>query len=223
MKLVTVSDRDQVASMRRRYGRGGLSESDLDGTWWQQFGRWFADAVESGLLVEPNAMVVATADPTGAPSARTVLLRDFDERGFVFYTHYQSRKGRELAANPRVGLVFPWVPLERQVVVRGVAGRVSRAETAAYFATRPYGSQLGAWASPQSSVIPSREPLEQAVAELAARWPEGGEVPAPEHWGGFRVAPETVEFWQGRPDRLHDRLHYRRDQGGAWVVERLAP
>jgi pyridoxamine 5'-phosphate oxidase len=218
-----VSDLDRVADMRRAYRQGGLSESDLAETWWQQFGRWFADAVESGLLVEPNAMVLATAGPDGQPGARNVLLKEYDERGFVFYTNYLSRKGRELAANPRAALVFGWLPLERQVVVRGGVERISRQETASYFATRPYGSRLAAWVSPQSAVIPSRQPLEEAVAEAAARWPDGADVPAPEHWGGFRVTPETVEFWQGRPDRLHDRLQYRRADAGEWVVERLAP
>jgi pyridoxamine 5'-phosphate oxidase len=223
VKLLTVGDNDRVADMRRVYRQGGLSESDLAGTWWQQFGRWFAAVIESGLLVEPNAMVLATAGPDGRPGARTVLMREYDERGFVFYTNYRSRKGRDLAANPHAALVFGWLPLERQVVVRGEVERISRAETVSYFASRPYGSRLAAWASPQSAVIPSRQPLEEAVAEAAARWPEGGDVPPPEHWGGFRVIPEMVEFWQGRPDRLHDRLQYRRLVSGEWVVERLAP
>jgi pyridoxamine 5'-phosphate oxidase len=219
-----VSDTDRVAELRRVYRRGDLSESELAGTWWEQFDRWFATAVESGLLVEPNAMVLATVDPDGRPSARTVLLKGVDRHGFVFYTNYRSRKGRALAANPYASLVFGWLPLERQVLAGGPVRRVSRGETARYFASRPYRSRLAAWASPQSEVIPSREPLERGVAELAERWPEGTEMPAPEHWGGFRVAPEAVEFWQGRPDRLHDRLRYRQvAAGGEWVVERLAP
>jgi pyridoxamine 5'-phosphate oxidase len=223
VRASTVSDGEPVAGMRRAYRQGDLSESDLSGEWWGQFGRWFADAVESGLLVEPNAMVLATAGVDGRPSARTVLMKEYDEHGFVFYTNYRSRKALELTANPHASLVFAWLPLERQVLAAGRAERVSREQTEAYFATRPYRSRLAAWASAQSSVIPSRAVLEQAVAELADRWPEGAQVPAPGDWGGFRVRPETVEFWQGRPDRLHDRLRYRRESGGGWVVERLAP
>ena len=218
-----MSDHGPVAGMRRSYARARLDESALAADWVSQFTSWFDDAVGSGLLVEPNAMVVATATPDGRPSVRTVLLRAFDERGLVFYTNYTSRKGRELAANPRVALVFSWVPIERQVVVNGTAARTDRAETEAYFRTRPRASQLAAWASQQSTVIASRSVLDDAMAELAARWPDGTEVPAPADWGGVRVAPESVEFWQGRPDRLHDRLRYRRERGGSWVVERLSP
>jgi pyridoxamine 5'-phosphate oxidase len=216
--------------MRRVYRAGDLSESELAETWWEQFDRWFAAAVESGLLVEPNAMVLATAGEDGRPGARTVLMKAVDRHGFVFYTNYRSGKARALAANPYAALVFSWVPLERQVLVGGPVRRIGREDTIRYFGSRPYRSRLAAWASPQSEVIPSREWLERAVAEVEARWPEGADMPPPEHWGGFRVAPETVEFWQGRPDRLHDRLRYRLaspgepvGQAGEWVVERLAP
>jgi pyridoxamine 5'-phosphate oxidase len=189
-----------------------------------QFERWFAEAEKSGLL-EPNAMVVSTADAQGRPSSRTVLLKGYDGRGFVFYTNYGSRKGSDLLVNPQVALLFPWHPLERQVIVTGRAERVGRDETAAYFRTRPHGSQLGAWASEQSRVIPSREALERRYAELAERYPEGEGVPVPPFWGGYRVAPETVEFWQGRSNRLHDRLRYRLDPAAptGWRVERLCP
>jgi pyridoxamine 5'-phosphate oxidase len=236
VRLVTVSDddprsaaddavrlSDRVAAMRRRYGRSGLSEADLAATWTEQFDRWFAAAVESGLIVEPNAMVLATATPEGRPSVRTVLLKGYDRAGFVFFTNYRSRKGRELAANPHAALVFSWVPLERQVVVTGDVRPVPRADSVSYFRSRPYGARLGAWASPQSAVLPGREPLDAAVAELTERWPEGTDIQPPEHWGGYLVDPETVEFWQGRADRLHDRLRYRRLAGGDWTVERLAP
>jgi pyridoxamine 5'-phosphate oxidase len=165
-------------------------------------------------------MVFATADAAGRPSARTVLLKGFDERGFVLFTNYTSRKGREVGENPAGSLVFPWHDLDRQVLVSGTVTPLGDAENAAYFRTRPRGSQLSAWASRQSSVVASREDLERRRAVLAARWPR--EVPAPPFWGGLRLAPAAVEFWQGRPDRLHDRLRYR-DDGGRWVVERLAP
>jgi pyridoxamine 5'-phosphate oxidase len=167
-------------------------------------------------------MVLATADGTGRPSARTVLMRSYDQRGVVFFTNYTSRKGRELIANPWASAVFSWTPLERQVVFAGSAEKVTRAESAAYFGTRPRGAQLGAWASPQSTVIGSRADLDGAWQATAARFADA-DVPLPDHWGGFRIIPDTVEFWQGRPSRLHDRLRFRRGEGGSWVVERLAP
>jgi pyridoxamine 5'-phosphate oxidase len=210
-----------LAVMRKQYRAHGLSESELAEDPFRQFARWFADAAAGG-LDEPNAMVVSTADRRGRPSSRTVLLKSFDDRGFVFFTNYTSRKAGELEENPYASLLFPWHPIARQVIVSGPVARVSRAETERYFRSRPHGSQVGAWASEQSSVIESRESLEQRYAELAARYPEGGDVPAPLFWGGYRVTPETVEFWQGRENRLHDRLRYTRETAG-WRVERLAP
>jgi len=212
----------EPAGMRRDYTeRGPLLETDLAADWTGQFARWFAEASAYG-LPEPNAMIVATADPDGRPSARTVLLKGYDERGFVFYTNYTSRKGVEALANPYAGLVFPWFPMQRQVIVTGAVEKVSRAETEAYFATRPRGSQLGAWASPQSTVLPDRAAVDEGLAAAIERFGDGP-VPAPPHWGGLRVVPATVEFWQGRSNRLHDRLRYRRTGTDVWVVERLAP
>ncbi|MGW5086626.1 pyridoxamine 5'-phosphate oxidase [Streptomyces coelicoflavus] len=212
-----------LASMRKQYRAEGLSETELAATPVEQFARWFKQAATDGGLFEPNAMMVSTADAEGRPSSRTVLLKHFDAQGFVFYTNYDSRKGRELDANPYVSLLFPWHPMARQVVVTGVARRTGRDETAAYFRTRPHGSQLGAWASVQSSVVADRRALDGAYAELAARYPEGEQVPVPPHWGGFRVVPQAVEFWQGRENRLHDRLRYVAEGGGGWRVERLSP
>ncbi|MFF1714155.1 pyridoxamine 5'-phosphate oxidase [Streptomyces sp. NPDC058268] len=220
------------AAIRAHYGVDGLIEAEAPATPGGLFALWFAQALsatEAGLLHEPNAMVVSTVDEAGRPSSRTVLLKGYDERGFVFFTNYESRKARELAANPNIALLFPWHPMARQVIVTGTAERVAREETVAYFRTRPHGSQLGAWASAQSSVIATRDELDRAYADLEARYPEGEQVPAPPHWGGFRVAPRSVEFWQGRANRLHDRLRYVRteqDSGTAapgWTVERLSP
>jgi pyridoxamine 5'-phosphate oxidase len=174
------------------------------------------------VLPEPNAMVVSTADPGGRPSSRTVLMKHYDDRGFVFYTNYTSRKGTEIAANPYVSLLFPWHRIARQVVVTGTAERVGRDETAAYFRSRPHGSQLGAWASEQSTAIGTREELLERYEHLAARYPEGEQVPVPPQWGGFRVTPESVEFWQGHANRLHDRLRYVQE-GAGWRLERLCP
>jgi pyridoxamine 5'-phosphate oxidase len=211
---------DDLASRREDYARGGLAESDLAADPITMFERWYADAVDAGLH-EPNAMVVATASPDSAPSARFVLLKGVSSEGFVFYTNLASRKGRDLLANPRCALLFPWYPLERQVRVEGHATELSRAEVEAYFAVRPRGSQLGAWASHQSTVVSGREQLDEEYAAVAARF-EGVDVPVPDEWGGFRVRPERVEFWQGRTGRMHDRLLYRRTDLG-WTTERLAP
>ena len=210
------------AVMRRDYTeRGALLENDLAASWTSQFAAWFADAAAYG-LPEPNAMIVATAGAGGRPSARTVLLKEFDERGLTFFTNYESRKGSELAANPYASLVFPWFPMQRQVIVAGTVERVSRAETEEYFASRPRGSQLGAWASPQSRVLADRAAVEAGLAAAVERFGDGP-VPAPPHWGGLRVRPETVEFWQGRSNRLHDRLRFRRTANESWILERLAP
>ncbi|MFJ5233288.1 pyridoxamine 5'-phosphate oxidase [Kitasatospora sp. NPDC088391] len=209
------------AAMRRQYQHDGLAEGGLAEDPFRQFARWFQEAGEAG-VAEPNAMVLSTADAAGVPSSRTVLLKGYDPRGFVFYTNYGSRKGVELAANPYASLLFPWIGLARQVVIGGRVEKVGRDETAAYFRTRPHGSRLGAWASEQSSPVAGREVLERRYAELAARYPEGEGVPVPPFWGGYRVVPSTVEFWQGRANRLHDRLRYVAD-GEGWRVERLCP
>ncbi|MCL3860458.1 pyridoxamine 5'-phosphate oxidase [Actinotalea sp. K2] len=217
--------RAHLAALRRSYVRSVLGEHDLAPDPFAQFQRWFDDAVAGG-LTEPNAMVLATASSDGVPSSRTVLLKQVDERGFVLYTNHGSRKGREMLANPRASLTFPWFEIDRQVVVVGAVEQVDRAQTEDYFRSRPHESQLGAWASEQSSVLVGRAVLEQRFAELRDRYPTGAQVPVPDHWGGFRVVPGTVEFWQGRASRLHDRLRYTREvQGDAprWRVERLAP
>ena len=199
----------------------GLSEKDLAKDPFRQFERWFQEA-EAARIPEPNAMILSTADREGRPSSRTVLLKGLDGRGFVFYSNYESRKGRELSAGPRAALLFPWIAIERQVIVEGPVARISREESAAYFHGRPRLSQLAAWASPQSSIVSGRAVLEDSLKALETRY-AGQEVPLPPHWGGFRLSPETVEFWQGRRNRLHDRLRYRRGTDGAWTVERLGP
>ena len=207
-----------LPALRRDYIDAGLSEADLAPTWHEQFATWFAEVSH---LREPNAMVLSTADAAGVVSSRTVLLKAVDARGFVFFTNHTSRKGRSLAEHPGAALVFPWIDLERQVVVTGAVGPVAQEETDAYFRSRPRGAQLAAWASRQSTVVASRDALEQRFAALEQRF-KGADVPVPPFWGGLRLVPDSVEFWQGRPSRLHDRLRYRLD-GRDWVVERLAP
>ena len=208
-----------VAELRRNYTRDGLRRNSLDPDPVGQFRRWFTDAVAAE-LVEPNAMVLSTTDGR-RPSSRTVLLKAYDERGFVFFTNYESRKARDIAAQAEVSLLFPWYPLERQVGLLGKAERISAAESLAYFASRPHGSRLGAWVSQQSTVITSRKLLEMKWQEVKRKFSEG-EVPLPSFWGGFRIVPVEFEFWQGRETRLHDRFRYVR-RGDGWAVERLAP
>jgi pyridoxamine 5'-phosphate oxidase len=209
-----------LAQLRRDYTQRGLLESDLNPDPLAQFRAWLAEAVDHQLM-EPNAMTLATVDPAGQPWSRTVLLKACDERGFIFFTNYEGAKARQLAHESRCALTFWWAAHERQVNVTGRVDKLPRAETESYFNMRPLFSRLGAWASRQSEVIPSREPLERAFAEAQARF--GDNVPAPPHWGGYAVRPETVEFWQGRQSRLHDRLRYTRQPAGGWKIERLSP
>jgi pyridoxamine 5'-phosphate oxidase len=209
-----------VADLRKEYTRAGLKESNAHPDPREQFRRWFDEAFAANLH-EPNAMTLATATPDGKPSARVVLLKGFDERGFVFYTSYEGRKSRELEENPYCALVFYWGELERQVRIEGRVFRVSEAESDAYYKSRPRGSQLGAWVSEQSRPVGDRGTLEERVRELEAEY-EGREIPRPPFWGGYRVEPEEIEFWQGRENRLHDRLLYRRSHEG-WKMERLQP
>jgi pyridoxamine 5'-phosphate oxidase len=210
-----------IGDLRQEYSSRGLSEQDLDADPIEQFRHWFEDAVEAGVR-EPNAMTLATSTKEGRPSARMVLLKGFDDRGFTFYTNYESRKGSELVDNPYAALILFWVDLERQIRIEGRVELATPVESDAYFATRSLESRLGAWASHQSEVLPSRAILETRVLELREQY-SGQEVPRPPFWGGFRVVPESIEFWQGRLNRLHDRLRYRRQSSQAWTIERLSP
>lgn len=211
----------RLASMRVNYTLGHLDEKDLQPDPYDQFGLWFKQACEAGLL-EPNAMTLATVDAEGRPTTRTVLLKDWDQRGFVFFTNLESRKAKQIAANPNVSLLFTWLPLQRQLAINGVAEPTSTAEVLAYFVKRPFGSQLAAWASPQSRIISTRSILEMKWEEMKRKFREG-DVPVPSFWGGFRVIPRDFEFWQGGESRLHDRFLYRRTESHGWAIDRLAP
>ncbi|MGO8948289.1 MAG: pyridoxamine 5'-phosphate oxidase [Ktedonobacterales bacterium] len=210
-----------IGDLRRDYARNGLSESDLHADPIEQFRRWFEEACAAGIR-EPNAMTLATATRDGRPSARMVLLKGFDSRGFTFYTNYESRKGSELLENPWAALILFWVDLERQIRIEGAVEVVTPAESDTYFSSRPLESQLGSWASRQSQFLPDRAALERRVEELRQRY-LSLEVPRPPYWGGFRVVPQSIEFWQGRPSRLHDRLRYRQSEPEVWTIERLSP
>lgn len=209
------------AGLRANYTRGHLDETEVAGTWIGQLRVWFDAAAADPVVLEPNAVQLATVGPDGRPAVRTVLAKGIDERGIVFYTNYDSAKARDLAANPRAAAVFVWVAHQRQVRLSGPVRKVERAETEAYFAQRPRESQLGAWASPQSQVVASRAALDRLADEAAARFADGA-IPAPPHWGGYLLEPDEVEFWQGREGRLHDRIRFRL-AGEDWVRERLAP
>ena len=210
-----------LEAMRRHYAQRALDLTDLQPDPFTQFDLWMREAIETQVL-EPNAMALATASRQGVPALRTVLLKGFDARGLVFYTNYSSNKARDIAANPNVALLFPWLPLERQVSVIGCAERISASESLKYFLSRPHESQIGAWASRQSEVVTTRSLLEAKFAEMKAKFLEG-QVPLPGFWGGFRVTPVAFEFWQGRPNRMHDRFVYRRQDSGPWTIERLMP
>ncbi|SHH01429.1 pyridoxamine 5'-phosphate oxidase [Streptoalloteichus hindustanus] len=210
-----------LPAMRVSYEAGSLDESSLASTWHEQLQRWLDEAVGAG-LAEPNAMVLATADPQGRPSSRTVLCKGLDERGVVFFTNYTSQKSHDLRATRYASATFPWFGMQRQVSVRGPVEKVDPAETTAYWEGRPRGSQIGAWASPQSRVVADRHALEAALSAVERRFADAEKVPVPPHWGGWRIRPEVVEFWQGRRDRMHDRLRFRAVADG-WRVERLAP
>lgn len=207
---------------RKEYEQGALDEATVDRDPFAQFAAWYDAAVAAG-VPEPEAMTLATATPAGRPSARVVLLRGFDPRGFCFFTNYASRKGRELDANPHAAVAFHWAALERQVRIEGRVEKTSTAESDEYFRSRPSASRIGAWSSPQSAVLPDRATLEALCARFRAEHPDDAAIPRPDHWGGYRLVPERIEFWQGRPSRLHDRLVFRRIPGGDWVLERLAP
>lgn len=210
-----------LGDLREEYGHDTLTEESVHKDPVEQFRIWFDHAVDQK-LIEPNAMSLATVDESGQPWQRTVLLKAYDAKGFVFYTNYESRKGKQLAKNPKASVLFPWIQLERQVIITGSVERVSTSESLKYFASRPFGSRLGAWVSQQSSVVSSRSLLMAKLEEMKNKFKDG-DVPLPSFWGGYRIQPETIEFWLGGKSRIHDRIFYRKQDGGNWTIERLAP
>jgi pyridoxamine 5'-phosphate oxidase len=218
---MTTIDQKIIQNLRQDYRSASLLEQDILENPFNQFEKWFSEALKAEIL-EPNAMTLATSTVSGAPSARIVLLKEFTDKGFVFYTNYDSKKGQEITKNPQAALVFFWAELERQVRIEGVVERISEEESAEYFYSRPKGSQLGALASPQSNTIADRKFLEDKLASLSVEY-SAKDIPKPEYWGGYRVIPNRIEFWQGRSNRLHDRIVYLQDKDGSWKFERLAP
>jgi pyridoxamine 5'-phosphate oxidase len=217
-----MASREDISAMRRQYGEAGLLESALPKNPVELFNTWLLEAAANEVVVEANAMVLSTV-VDNQPSSRTVLLKDLTKEGFTFFTNYGSRKAKQISSNANVSLLFPWYPMERQVIVIGSASKISKSESEKYFTSRPRGSQIGAWASMQSEELSSREELENKYAEFEKKWPEGTEVPMPEHWGGYVVSPTSIEFWQGRYSRLHDRIRYVRSENNDWQIKRIYP
>lgn len=217
-----MANREDIAAMRRQYGEVGLVDSQLPKNPVELFNSWLTEATANEIVVEANAMILSTVIDN-QPTSRTVLLKDLTDEGFTFFSNYESRKAKQISKNQSVSLLFPWFPLERQVIILGVASKVSAAESDKYFASRPRGSQIGAWASMQSTELSDRSILENKFAQLEEKWPVGADIPRPDYWGGYVVSPTSIEFWQGRYSRLHDRIRYVRSENNDWQIQRFYP